>query len=141
VSRFRVNGPTVIHETVDEETIIVNLDTGCYYDLNPVGAYLFELLGRGVTPEAASEQLVERYKLTPEAGRAAADPLLAELLAEGILVPSEAAGEPDVLVTAPDDAGTFELPVLTKHTDMQELLLLDPVHEWAAGEAPPDVVW
>jgi hypothetical protein len=124
-TRFRVNVPSVIHETVEAETIIVNLDTGSYYDVNHVGAYILELVERG-------------------SARSAVNGLVQELLAEEIIVSENArengggipAGEP---VVTPDSR-RFVMPVLNKHTDMQDLLLLDPVHEFE-GDPPPDVRW
>ena len=61
-----------------------------------------------------------------------ADPagaLVDELVREGILV---SADEPGPAVLAPQNgtaARRYEAPALAKFTDMQELLLLDPVHE------------
>jgi hypothetical protein len=54
-------------ETVDDETIIVNLDTGSYYDLNHVGACIWEQVERGQTPGEAAAQVVAR--LAPERTR------------------------------------------------------------------------
>jgi hypothetical protein len=38
--RFRVNTPTVTHETIDGEAVIINLDSGNYYSLIEVGSFI-----------------------------------------------------------------------------------------------------
>jgi len=143
-TRFRVNVPSVIHETVEAETIIVNLDTGSYYDVNHVGAYILELVERGAASDQLSTCVMNRYQLDHDSARSAVNGLVQELLAEEIIVSENArengggipAGEP---VVTPDSR-RFVMPVLNKHTDMQDLLLLDPVHEFE-GDPPPDVRW
>ena len=44
--RFRIARPGVLYETVESETIIVNLDTGTYYDLNQTGSFILSLIER-----------------------------------------------------------------------------------------------
>ncbi len=143
-SRFRVNSPSVIYETVDAETIIVNLDTGSYYDLNHVGAFILELVDGGAASDELSTSLMNRYRLDPDAAHSAVNGLLQELLAEEIIVSVDAGangrGTPHGELTARADSGPFVIPTLNKHTDMQDLLLLDPVHEFD-GEPPPQVKW
>ena len=59
--RFRMNSQPVVYETVDHETIVVNLDTGSYYDLNESGGYIFGLLERGSTIPVLAQQTAARY--------------------------------------------------------------------------------
>ena len=39
--RYRVNEPGVIHQSIDGETVIINLDSGAYYSLDAVGAVIW----------------------------------------------------------------------------------------------------
>ena len=58
--------------------------------------------------------------------------LLDELAAEGLIEPDGASGDADVAAAAPPTTNgrlPFQAPVLEKHSDMQDLILLDPVHE------------
>jgi hypothetical protein len=130
--RFRTNSPAVIYETTDDETIVVNLDTGTYYDLNEAGGYILRLLERQLTTGDLVEATVARYGIDAAVAERAVEDLVAQLVeeqlvlavADGRAIPD---GEP-VLVEAGAVVG-FVPPVLNKYTDMQELLLLDPVHE------------
>jgi len=127
---FRLNSPPVVLETVDEETIIVNLDSGFYYDLNHSGGRILAALSAGADIETATGQVAEAYGVPPAQLDGAVSRLASELVGEGILIEAQVngngAGPP-----APDSppAHEYEAPALGKHTDMQELLLLDPIHE------------
>jgi hypothetical protein len=129
-AHYRIMSPPVVLETVDEETIIVNLDTGSYYDLNHTGGRLLEALGRGAGLDDAVARLAADYGVDEDALAAAAAVLVGRLEEEGIIVAAEADPAADSAVNgwAPP-AKPYEAPALSKYTDMQELLLLDPVHE------------
>jgi len=128
-NRFRVNTPKVVHETIDGEVVIIHLDTGCYYSLDGVGAVIWSWLDQGASIGEAADRLGQSYpSRQAEAGNTVSR-LAAELQAEALIVPldqpsvSHPAGQVTPLPAA------FQCPVLHKHTDMQDLLLLDPIHE------------
>jgi hypothetical protein len=130
--RYRTTGPAVVSETVDDETIIVDLETGSYYDLNAAGGCIWSLVTRGHTPEDSASELVSRFGADADEARRAVDALVARLLEEGLLaeLPPEAAVTPNGAAPGELSNGArYEPPVLHKHSDMQDLLLLDPIHE------------
>ena len=47
--RLRPNSPPIIEETIDQETIMVNLEVGTYYSLNPLATYMWGAMARGAT--------------------------------------------------------------------------------------------
>jgi Coenzyme PQQ synthesis protein D (PqqD) len=135
-SRFRVNSPRVVHETIDGEVVMINLDTGCYYSLDNVGAAIWNRLDSGASLGEMVAWLASSYPSDRQEVEAAVEQLVTELQSEELIrgLDGQAAGrdgarhdgargEPAV---AP---AVFETPVLHKHTDMQDLLLLDPIHE------------
>ena len=133
--RFRVNAPQVIHEAIEGEVIIINLETGNYYSLKGSGASIWEVLhnSTAIDLEGVVDALAPRFD-TPRAElEAALGRFVDELSAEGLLVGADAADEPDTPRAAISADGAakqaFEQPVLEKYTDMQDLVLLDPVHE------------
>ncbi len=136
-SRYRTSGPAVVSDTVDNETIIVDLDSGTYYDLNHVGAAIWGLLVRGSTAAEVSADLVSRFGAEPQVAQRDVDGLLALLLEEGLLVALDGAEPPAAPVPHSGNPANgdvspglpYEAPVVNRHSDMQELLLLDPVHE------------
>jgi Coenzyme PQQ synthesis protein D (PqqD) len=128
--RYRVNEPQVINEMIDGEAIMINLATGTYYSLNPSGADVWALVEASLPLEAIVDELARRYDAGPEDIRGSVERLLEELAAEDLVVASTDA---DPIGRAPDPGATprsaFDPPKLAKFTDMQDLILLDPVHE------------
>jgi Coenzyme PQQ synthesis protein D (PqqD) len=136
--RYHLAGPEIISESFDDgESVVVNLDNGCYFSLNPVGGWMFDLLASGVSVDAVTETVGGRYDAAPDAIRAAVAEFAVRLLDEALLAPG--APEADVTETGgreaqprewSDEPVTFEAPRLTAYTDMQDLLLADPIHDY-----------
>ena len=130
--RFRVNSPRVMHETIEGEVILIDLETGSYYSLREAGAEIWGWIESGATEGQIVEALAQAYEGAPEEMGSAARALLEELRREGLIEPAGAEangslpGGPSVGAGA---RAAFRAPVLEKHTDMQDLILLDPVHD------------
>jgi hypothetical protein len=132
--RFTIEPGDVVHETIDGEVILIALQSGCYYSLDGAGAEIWQALAAGRSLEETVEELERRYQADPGQIEAAVSVLVAELVAERLLhraeprVPSGNGGPP--LPSAGNGARTaFDPPILAKYTDMQDFLLVDPVHE------------
>ena len=138
---YRVNEGAVIHETIDGETVVIDLSTGTYFSLRDSAAAIWSLVVTGTTAESAAVALAERYDGSPELLQAAAAELLEELARENLVVST--AG---VIASLPPAAHAdgerlpFTRPVLEKYTDMQDIILLDPVHHVDAATGWPSVV-
>jgi hypothetical protein len=129
---MRINAPQVIHESIDGEVIVIDLGTGSYYSLKDSGAAVWDALDRtgGATERDLVHALEARYEGSREQFEAGVQYLLNVLRDEGLVVEAETAGLPAAILE--EAAGTrvaFETPRLEKFTDMQDLVLLDPVHE------------
>jgi hypothetical protein len=118
----------VVHETVNHETIVVNLDTGSYYDLNDSAGYVFGLLVGSATGDEVADRAAARYGIDAAEAASAVDDLLGKLIEEQLVVPADGA-EPVPVPVDHEPPQPYAAPVINKYTDMQELLLLDPVHE------------
>jgi hypothetical protein len=132
--RYRVNSPRVMHETIDDEVIVIDLTSGTYYSLRSAGAEIWHAVERGQAEDEIAEALGARYDGAPAEIGEAVSRLLHELTDEGLIESSNGAGEAspaELSPPSPDDRPRerFQPPVLEKHTDMQDLILLDPVHE------------
>jgi Coenzyme PQQ synthesis protein D (PqqD) len=144
-ARFRVNGPNVIHETIESEVILIDLKTGTYYSLRDSGAAVWQAVERGAGEDGIATELRSRYDGSEDQIRDAVRQLLAELEREGLIRADESEAGPAATTPASDNGAArlpFAAPALEKHTDMQDLILLDPVHEVGAEgwphPAPPD---
>jgi hypothetical protein len=68
--RFRVNSPKVTHETVDDEVVIINLDSGSYYSMSGIGAAIWSLIDSGASIDEAAAHAAGRYAGEAESIRA-----------------------------------------------------------------------
>ena len=132
--RFRVNTPTVTHETIDGEAVIINLDSGNYYSLVEAGSLIWSLVEKGASANELQNLVQQTYQGDASDIDRGVQELLAQLQQENLIVPFDGAGEAvDLTGAAPGNNNhekpSFNPPLLHKYSDMQELLLLDPIHD------------
>jgi hypothetical protein len=133
IEQFRLDHERVVHETIDGETILVQLETGNYYSLRGTAGETWKLLESGLSIDGAVAEIQSRYEdvdrtLIDGGVRALADELVRERLLEPC-VPANGAAAASGSVALDPPAPTFAAPTLEKYTDMQGFLLLDPIHE------------
>jgi hypothetical protein len=132
--RFRVNTPTVTHETIDGEAVIINLDSGNYYSLVEAGSFIWGLIDQGASASELQNRLQQTYNGDASDIDRSVQELLSQLQQENLIVPVDGAAEAvEPTQTTPSSNGhekpKFSAPSLNKYSDMQELLLLDPIHD------------
>jgi hypothetical protein len=129
MTRFRPNTPPVLHETLDNETILVNLEIGTYYSLNAVGTSIWGAIDRGASVAEVVESITEQSEAEAGAVESSVSAFIDELISEQLVVAANGDHPTGpVRVEWPEEI-SFEPPALSRYTDMQELLLLDPVHD------------
>lgn len=134
--KFLINSPKVVHEIIDGEVVIVNLDRGDYYSLVKAGADIWEELTKGVARVDILENMVDRYDTSREDMESAINELIEKLQLEELIVIEQTDDLPTTDTTnkqiennGNQEKLSFEKPTLQKYTDMEELLALDPIHE------------
>jgi len=131
--RFRVNTPTVTHETIEGEAVIINLDSGNYYSLVEVGSFIWGLVEKGASVSDVQNLVLQYYQGNATDVDRGVQELLAQLQQENLIVPVDGAAAFDVDQVMPSgnshEKPSFNPPLLHKYSDMQELLLLDPIHD------------
>jgi hypothetical protein len=128
---YRVNSPQVISETVGGETIIVNLASGHYFSLQGSAVDIWQGVERGESAETIVLRLEQRYEAPDGEISAAVQRLLDDFVAAELLVAeaNEVAAEPVALTQEAAERTPFAAPSFSTFTDMQDIILLDPVHE------------
>ena len=115
----------VAAKVIDGEAIIMNLTNGVYYSLDGTGALIWEGIQMGQPGDVIVDRIALQYGTDPALVRADFDRLIAELLLEGLILETEPNAAPAQATGALRTDG-YAAPVLNKHTDMAELLALDP---------------
>jgi hypothetical protein len=128
--RFVPAGHDIVHEIIEGEVVIVNLKNGYYYSSENTGSAIWARLTGGRSYGEILGFLAGRYPGQEEAIVAATAGFIDELLAEHLIeVSADEAGATEADETADRLSPDFQAPVLHRHQDMQDLLLVDPIHE------------
>lgn len=132
--RFKVKKPDVIHEIIDGEAVIVNMTNGKYYSTDKSGAFIWSLIDKGLPVNQMIHTVANQYHTgNVELIEKGVEQIIEQLLKENLIIPalSENASPPANLnlEVHPREKLPFEEPVLHHYTDMEDLLLLDPIHE------------
>lgn len=127
-TRLRVNAPDVINEVIEGDAVVINLATGDYYSLTGSAALAWEALLHAATVDEVIESVAARYDGDGTEIADAVTSFVADLQREHLVVNTDQPCEPH-LVVAHQQRMPFVPPRFDKFTDMQDLILLDPVHE------------
>ena len=127
VSYFRTDVPDTASELFDGEVVIAHYGTGLYFSISQSGALIWQGLRHGLSVEDAARWLAGHFAADAAAIPAQVDAFVATLLDKQLLV---AVGEPYSAGELPDiGLAAWQEPSLDSFDDLQELLLLDPVHD------------
>lgn len=120
---YRLASDKVVGKVLDDEAVIINLDTGMYFGLDGVAAKLWELLSTGIAVDLIAGALKQGFP-AEQAIDADVSRFADALCGAGLLVVSDG----DV-AALPDDLrwpATYQAPVMTAYDDVAEMVALDP---------------
>ncbi|MBX9705619.1 MAG: PqqD family protein [Gammaproteobacteria bacterium] len=126
VSFYTLSSTAIIHELLGEEVIIANLDNGNYYNLSGLAATVWRLLLCGKSAGAAITEIQEHYSGVVDVELQAAS-FIEELLQHNLLKLSASAIVSGECPTQWPQI--FKSGAIDCYEDMQQLLVLDPIHE------------
>jgi hypothetical protein len=121
--------PWVTHERLDDEVIAINLETGAYYALDGVAADCWALVAAGSSIDDAIGTLCERYEVDAGRARADVDDFVAELQRERLVIDADDGVVSQLALPATTGRRAYAPPAVQKYDDLEDLLLLDPIHE------------
>ena len=127
---YTLNSPAVASEIIDGEAVIMDLQSGKYFSTAASGAVIWSGVEDRLSVDQICQRLTAEYSLSAADAEAAADAFLAELLRHALIRAADSA--PSTSVAAAPGEGhrrSFTTPVLNVYSDMQDLLLLDPIHD------------
>lgn len=130
---YSLNTTSLSIEDFGEETVMVNFDTGKYYGLSGSGRVIVHSLARYCSLDEIVQQLERHFEPGEQDFREMAEGFLKILDGEKLLNAWEASID---AIEPPVERKPFVPPALEVHSDLQELIMLDPVHD-----ANPDHGW
>lgn len=120
--------PEIASEIFDGELVIANYKLGLYYSISTEGAWIWQALAHGLPVSQIVEWLSGHFPGQASAFPALVEDFIGKLIAENL-----------ILESSKSDSSTMELPILSGNffaqpviesfNDLQDLLLLDPVHD------------
>ena len=75
----------VMSRQVGDETVILDLSSGMYFGLDPVGARIWQLLNDGQSVDAVVTTLLGEYAVTVDQLRQDVNSLVSELVSRGLV--------------------------------------------------------
>lgn len=124
---YKINSPKVIHETIDGEVVVVNLNEKNYYSLLKVAADIWNKIERGISKENMITELSQQYDHSSEEIQNSVDTFLKELQQEQLimLTTNDVVTSKSISSTTIQTQGTqkkieFEPPILEKFTNMKD---------------------
>ena len=75
----------VMSRQVGDETVILDLTSGMYFGLDPVGARIWQLLSEGQQVDAVVSILLNEYEVPEEQLRQDVNSLVSELVSRGLV--------------------------------------------------------
>lgn len=79
--------PSVLCRQLSGETVLLNLESGVYYGLDPVGTRVWQLLLQGQTIAEICGTMIDEYDVAPDVLRDDVLRLVGELRERGIVTP------------------------------------------------------
>jgi hypothetical protein len=87
--RWAIN-PAVVFKELDGEMVLLHLDSGVYFGLDPVGTRIWSLLGAGADVRSVCAGMLEEFDVAAAVIEADVLRLIGELRAQNLIVPAEA---------------------------------------------------
>ena len=140
---IRINEPNVIHQVFDDEVVMVDLRSGNYFSLSDVGGeVLLAISSAGAPFNTVVDRLTLHYDAPREQIEADLTSFLALLRANDLVVMSLSEAAPALPSPGSVEKRVYAPPTFAAYNDLQDLFLLDPVHEvdenlgWPAAAGP-----
>jgi len=137
-NRYILNAPTFASETFPNEVIVLDTTNGTYYALTGNAPQAWSPLIQGQPLQDVANIVAELTGASVDQVRSDLDVFIADMMCENVLVarPSETVSEAAVLSSSMEVEPAYTGFVWEKHVDLDELLVLDPIHE-----VDPDKGW
>lgn len=133
---YEINAPTVFGEIVDNEAVVLNMTSGHYFSIPGSGALIWAGIEHQVPVEDIAAAFATRFDLSIEDALRDVGQFIEQLLGHDLVRPctredatngGNGAGrsQPDW----GDGTGVYSAPTIELFSDMEDILLLDPIHD------------
>lgn len=140
---IRVNAPAVAFEIIEDEAIVINFESGAYHSLRGVALRVWQQIAATTSAERLAAAMMAHYEGDPDEIRRSLDSFVGELESSDLITFDPSATIGSGPSGRPNGRVPFAPPVIETFGDMQDYLLMDPVHEvdatgWPNALPTPD---
>jgi hypothetical protein len=132
-----------VHERLDDEVMVINLESGKYFALDGTASDCWARIAGGALASELVDLLVSSYEVDTQRATTDVEAFLSQLSEGGVVEMAPAVIEPGSPSGEPASGRRqYRAPTIEAFDDLEDLLLLDPVHEvdeqgWPiAGKGP-----
>jgi hypothetical protein len=131
--QYSINRDKIIFEKFDDEIVLINLENGNYFSIRQVAQIIWELIEKGLDRSSVISTIAKIYNTTFDKIEDDLTEFIEELLKESLINLTESTNKNfDSIVrceTFEKQNMPYSKPVIEIYSEMQDLILLDPIHE------------
>ena len=127
-SYFKIDTKNVFFESFANENVIVNISKGNYYSMKGSAVVIWSLLEDAFSMSQLINYITVNYTISEEIVKPIISQFIEMLQSEELILTINSQEIVPIIAT-PTEKIVFEEPVIEIFRDLQELLLLDPIHE------------
>jgi hypothetical protein len=126
---YTVRTERVSSEIIENEALLIDLESGNYFTTTGLGCFVWQMLGAGYSVDRICREVSDRISRSFQAVTEEVRDFIGDLEGQSLIRPIADPPKPGGLALDWDSLEDPGPPVLEKYTDMRELLLIDPIHE------------
>lgn len=127
--RYIISHSNIISDVFGDEVVLVNLDTGVYYSLRSSATHIWIRLVSNYSFEEIISDLSHFYDVDIKELENQVENFIQMLLDNQLIRTNENSSKVDLTMDHGVQKAKFSSPIFEMYSDMQEILLLDPVHD------------
>ena len=129
--KYRIDPSRISFEHIQDETIVIDFETGAYFSIGGIGCDIWEKIVEGLDTSAILQSARSTFDAADSEVEEGILHFLEALEREELIAGTgeSARSDPEVQKPPATNKREFIRPTLEKYTDMKDLLLLDPIHE------------
>jgi hypothetical protein len=125
---YKINESKAISETIDGETIIINLETGYYYSVNKTATIIWNQFQEDNSPQNIVKYLLDHYEVDKDTAESHIREITSLLVKDELILELDSDASP-MESSGNVVKGTFIMPQIERYDDMAGALMSDPVHD------------
>jgi hypothetical protein len=127
---YRINESKAISETIDGETIIINLETGYYYSVNKSATIIWNEFQETNSSKNILKYFLDHYEVDEDTAEEHLSEIIGLLLKDDLILELDSEISVNTTKGSVDVVkGPFVIPEIERHDDMSRALKSDPIHD------------